>query len=352
MNAKYLATLALLCAANVPAQVEGEMPAMPDMSPAKQLSSYEGLLGTWKGKGVVVHAPGTDEIPWTSQTHYRKVMNGHFIEEVTIVEVTGLGTLQMKGFYGYDKENKRYVSCGFSNFGTANYSVVRWADKKTMVTTNSGAENGQTTVERWVTSFGDGKQSIIGYKAISGGPEFVHVKGSSTKVDTNVKGIAVDASMGVMPANPAMAKLKGMVGTFKIKGRMAMSPEQRVNVTGKETMALIFGGSILEAKLYGDPMPGGPAYEGYGVWAWNTAKNCYDMIFLDSMGQMHHGSCHWAGKKLIFLQSGVQMGLPYTQRGVLKFDENGVFKGVSQHRMQGTQPPFESFNGEYTKVAK
>ena len=83
--------------------------AMP--SPPKELQKFERLIGTWTGKGMAVMAPGAPEMPWTSKSMIRKVLNGFFLQEDTVIEAGPNMTLVFRTFYGFDTQNKKYMQC-------------------------------------------------------------------------------------------------------------------------------------------------------------------------------------------------------------------------------------------------
>ena len=79
---------------------------------AKQMSKCEALVGNWEGSGFVRAMPGMPEMPWTSTTTVKKILDGHFIIDQTKIEIEGMPVpLVMTSVTGWDSANCRRPRC-------------------------------------------------------------------------------------------------------------------------------------------------------------------------------------------------------------------------------------------------
>jgi hypothetical protein len=183
-----------------------------------------------------------------------------------------------------------------------------------------------------------------------------HVEGSMKRTKDAPQ--PVDAS-GVKPFLPPdaeagnpLAKLEKLLGTYAVKGELVMVPGQpAMPISGTETLASTFGGTIIEATIHGDPVPGMPGdpYECWGAWGWDAERGCYTSICLDSMGVCCVAEVRWVGKEMVATMAGTEMGSPTTVRSILKFGADGSLATVICHSLSATHEPYVSFQASYTK---
>ena len=100
-------TAVAMVASTVLAQEDG---AMGPPKPAKELEKFSRLIGYWKGEGTSKGGPDQPEGKWTSTSHVRKVLDGHFLREDLRIDGVGEGwpgPIQFISFMGYDGGARR-----------------------------------------------------------------------------------------------------------------------------------------------------------------------------------------------------------------------------------------------------
>jgi len=327
-----------------------EEPAAP--APPKELKKFDRMIGTWAGSGTATMAPGMEASPWTSMSRTRPVMNGFFLEEVTVIDVGPMlpAPLVFRSFFGFDTQTKRYLSCAAGNMGGVSTTRIHWADDDTMISVESGVEEGNVVVDRWVTNLGTDSYSFFGHRAVGAGEFFIHVSGEMKRTDEPFKAPALETVPGLAPASAEMQKLNRMAGSYRFKGSLQMMPDVPVmDISGTEELDALFGGGVLQASVKGDPMPLG-AYEGWSAIAWSPDKDCYTTVFVNNMGEIGEAEMRWVGDQLVSTGSMLRMGQPSVMRGTLDFDEQGVITKVEMHSLVGTAPPMRDFEATYKKL--
>lgn len=320
--------------------------------PAKELAKLERLIGNWVGSGTAVMAPGAPEMPWTATSTFKKAMGGHCLLEETLIDIgpEAPAPIVFKSYYGFDRENNRYVVCGISNMGPGAATELHLVDDDTLVTVESRLEEGKLVVDRWVTKLGKESYSFIGHRAIADGEFFVHVKGSMKRAKTAPRGIALNATASLRPVPAEMQKLSPLDGTYKFEGEMSMAPGQpAIKISGIETLEPVLGGNVLEMHVTGDPIPGMGKYESWAALVWNPQKGSYTNLYVNNMGQIGSNEGRWVGKDLVFTHSMLQKGQPTVGRVILRLDEKGGISSVSAHSIVAGGDPFIGFKGTYTK---
>lgn len=245
-----LCTAVALFASPVLAQEDMGFP-----KPAKELEKFSRLIGYWQGEGTSRSGPGTPMSKWTSSSHIRKVLDGHFLREDLRIDSDGWQTpLQFIQFYGYDQHKKRFIGIGISNMGSAELGEITFQDDNTMIQTSAKLKQGKRVVERWVTKFGDdGKISFVGHEAIGDGDWFVHAQGTSTRIDGEPKAKIVDASHAFMASPTAeMGKLKGLIGTYRFNGEILIMPGTPMRPISGESITEPFSYSAQAIPLAAD----------------------------------------------------------------------------------------------------
>jgi hypothetical protein len=76
-----------------------------------------------------------------------------------------------------------------------------------------------------------------------------------------------------------MAVLGKMSGEYRFQGRVIPAPgAPEMEITGSDTVRLIFGGTALESHFRIEVGPDEPDVEAFRYIAWSPADNCYNVI--------------------------------------------------------------------------
>ena len=224
-----------------------------------------------------------------------------------------------------------------------------------MVMGYAGVEMGQSYVDRWINEFGeDGTVGMIGTRAQADGPFYDMVKGTMKRTDKKAAAFkTANASFGgemIAAQTTAIGKLSGAIGDYKMKGWWIPAPgAEKMEFTAKESVRAIFGGSVIEMKMSGEPSPDVPAYEGLSWMAWDEHNQHYNVIYANSMGEVNIQQGHKDGNKLIMNIAAMYQGDPTSGRGVVELAEDGSFHVSTGHHMMGAHEPFKVFEGIYEK---
>jgi len=335
-----------------PVLAQEDMP-MGLPQPAKELEKFSRLIGYWQGEGTSTQGPNKPMGKWTSTSHIRKVLGGHFLREDVRIDGEGWpAPLQFIQFFGYDKKKQRYTSVAVSNMGTAERSEIIFQDDNTMVSAGVKFFQGKLVTERWVTKFGDdGKISFVGHEAIGDGDFFVHVKGTSTRIDGKPKAKIVDASATMSEPTTEMGKLKGLIGTLRFKGEMLMMPgTPMMPISGESITESLFGGTVLQTVINGDPTEG-VSYHGWHALVWNPRDKNYVSVGVNNMGENAFETGVWASNtELLFTAASPWYGgIPAVYSGVMKCAADGTLKSYTSHAIIGTHKPAKVFHIDYSK---
>ncbi|MHC4896913.1 MAG: DUF1579 family protein, partial [Planctomycetota bacterium] len=326
---------------------------MEPPKPAKELEKFSRLIGYWQGEGTSTSDPSKPMSKWTSFSHCRKVMDGHFLREDLRIESDAWTTpMQFINFYGYNQQKKRFIVAGISNMGTAELAEINFHDDNTMITASTKLYQGKRIVERWVTKLGDGEMSFVGHEAIGDSDFFVHVKGTAKKVDAKPKAKIIEAAFSFMGEPSAeMGKMKGLVGTMTFKGEMLMMPgTPMVPITGESTTEPLFAGTVLQTVINGDPIDG-QAYHGWHALAWDPVEKSYVSLGLNNMGEAMTERGVWVSKTELLFTAALPWygGIPSVYSGVMKCADDGTLKSYTAHAIIGTHKPVKSFHIDYSK---
>jgi hypothetical protein len=316
--------------------------------PAPELSHYDRLLGSWESSGTVNMGPeGAASAPWTAVSHSRKVMGGHFVRTDMRIDIQGEqpGTLGFITFYGWDPERKRHVAYEVSNMGMLAETEVNWLDADTMLTVSASNHMGQPTVERWITKLKKDSHELVGEKAVGDGSWHVHVQGKSTKSKDEKRVAVADLGPFMVAPDAAMADARKLAGTYEVKGAFTMNPaDPLMEFSGQETAKPIFGGTILEFTVSGEP----GNFEGWNALAYDPAQARYRMVGLSSMGFACVQDGWRVGKDWVFTAAGTFQGTPTVNRTTISLDETGHMAKASAQTMTGTSEPYTCFHATYT----
>lgn len=320
-------------------------------TPPAELAKFERLLGNWTGTGKATMEPGSEGGSWTATSSYKKAMGGFFIQEETVIDVgPGAPNLAFRSFFGYDRENGRYMSCTLNNMGAPSAAEIHWADDDTLVSIETSIEAGQFIIDRWVTKLGKDAYSFVGYRTIGSGQPFVHVEGRMTRTDKPVDARAISAAASFVPVGPQMQRLNRMAGKYRLEGTYQPGPELPVmEIAGLETFEPVFGGAALVATVLGDEAPGIGVYEAWMAMGWNESKGCYTSVHVNNMGEIACAEMRWVGETLVSTYESLMSGSPSVMRSVLEVDAKGLLTKGQAHLLVGAHAPLEAFQARYQR---
>ena len=330
--------------------------------PAPELKKLEPLLGHWTGKGKVRMGAGQPPMDWTSKSHARFVLDGHFVQEDVEIQLAMMpAPLKMRSYYGWDRENQRFMAIGLGTPGTIDIAQMHWTGPKTMVQISKKMEDGVPTLDRWVSEIGEDTVSFQGMRMAGSAEPFVHVEGVNTrsKEPTGIEAKAIEASTGGMNAfaHPQVAahigKLKGMVGKYQFAGSMVMGPGMpKMKISGKENVSMGFENTTVIMHTIGDPTPemAGHVYEAFAFIAWDETRNCYRSGSVNNLGEIHSSEWRLREGSLLGAMNGKVMGQYSQSRMQLEFDESGALKSTKAHALTEKLDPMVVFSGTYTKA--
>ena len=327
-----------------------EAPPAPSMvTPAPELGRFEPLLGRWRsqGSGRAETSRGTLEFDWTGEHEFRSALGGHVVQELTRLEVEGLGTLLFKNLWGYDRSREQHVVSGITNMGDAFCATVEWPADDTFFYAVTERDEGNLSGERWVTRIGADRIEQEVWKWVGAGKEVKHVWGTLERARDDSEPVLFDTSLSAGWTAPEMAKLAGMAGRYTFEGDITPMPGMTMQARGREAIESIFGGAVLEIRVEGEPLPGMPAYEAWGAYAWNAVRGDYDLLFVDNFGTAQHRRAQWVGQQLVATSNGQKLGQPSAYRSVVSFGEGGTLREVVEHELIGTAEPLQSFRVKY-----
>jgi hypothetical protein len=320
--------------------------------PAPELQKLAPFVGSWQGSGTAVTDPSGSPSKWTAQSSYRFVLDGHFVQENTTVTFEDMPQpMTFLAWLGWDRENARYVNIGATSTGEAGLHEFEFLADGTMLQIVRQTRDGQTFAERSRTRVAGAELQFAVELLMAEGPSKTVVSGTMAKVD-KLTPLAVEASAtAAAPAEP-MQKLARMAGTYAIEGQMVMMPgAPATKITGTDTIATLFGGTLLHVHTDGkaEGMPG--VYAADAIFAWDARRQRFVNLFVSNMGEVGSMESFFSddGKALISTSAALSMGQPASQRWVLELDAGGrPLRGVG-HSLAGTHPPFECFAAKYTR---
>ncbi|MEM7202193.1 MAG: DUF1579 family protein [Planctomycetota bacterium] len=322
-------------------------------APAQQVDHFDPLVGSWRGTGSAVMEPGAPPMNWTAATRAAKTLGDHWVREDTSIEFGGsMPPLLFRSFYGWDAERQQHVAYMIANDGTGDVVDVRVAERAFHYS-NRRLEDGREMFDHWTVRWAEDGNSyeMIGRRSIEGGDMFLHVQGNYTRAD-DAKPKATDAAFSPMgqPDTQHMDKFANAVGTYRMEGKVRMTPSMpTMPVLATEDVSLVWGGTMLEMKVEGDPSPMG-VYEGWGALFWDAGKGCYTNLWLSNMGECAESRAWWLDDTtLAFFEARQAMGQPMAARTLMMMDEHGAFDEMETHSLTGEADPMVSFDAQYTK---
>lgn len=320
-------------------------------TPAPELKKLAPLVGNWAGSGTMSEPSGA-VTKWTAVGTYGWCLDGHFLQEDMQISFAGMeAPLVMRGYVGWDRENKRYVSATVNNGGEARMQELHLLPDGTQLQMAVHDQQGVPYAQRSLLKLdGDTLTHTIDM-LMANGASMTIVDGKFTRGDKAFGG-AFDGPvwMGTKP-HESITRLVRSAGAYDVQGQMVMMPGQpAARISGTDTFQPVFGGLVLHGRTEGEAegMPG--KYLGDVFWAHDARRDCLVGIYVSNMGEVMAMESRWSPDgKLVTTSSALFMGQPAVQRMVMEFDATGAAKAAHNHSIVGTEPPFESFRATYTR---
>ena len=352
--ALFLAITVLAPSSLVAQPTDATLKAVPNLRP--ELQPFASLLGNWKGEGSAT-VPNVGEMAWTSHSTVKPVLDGKFIQAEMVIQFD-LGTLLYRSYYAWDASQEKIVTYSIGNTGEFEVSDhVRWAPDGKLLIYTTKIEEGVPMVTRNVTTINENEQSFLWQVASGAGDFETTVSGSSKKVAEEFKITESQWSapfMPGMPMAPEMEKLSGMIGDYKVRGKVSMNPAMPpMEVTADETVRSIFGGAAIMIHVKGDPTPaaGNFRHEAIAIMTWDPARKCFKEFWISNGGDTAVQELRFVDeRKLVTVHASMQMGTPQAVRGVIHLDESGGLKRSVMNRLYGAQASDTYFEGTYEKM--
>ena len=328
-------------------------PAQEQTAPAPQLDRFKPLAGTWEVSGTMKESAGDPEIPWTARETQRWVLGGHFMRQDTVIDFgDAMPKLVFINFMGWDREHQRYVSCGAANTGEVSFQEVFFPSDDTMVMVNSGTAAGELVVQRNVVEFTDDSYTFAIESAIGSSPFFTAIEGSAKKTAAVGETLAAEASASMAPPVEEMSLFAKMAGEYDFTGTVVPAPgEPSMEITGHESMALIFGGTVASQTITGSAGPDVPPYEAVGFGGWNPVDMCFDMVAIDNMGSVGKMQMRVVDNKTVVgTMASMMIGQPAVGRTTLILDAQGHIVESFTDAIFSNNEPTRTFSGKYTRT--
>ncbi|MCZ6506575.1 MAG: DUF1579 family protein [Acidobacteria bacterium] len=323
------------------------------LKPATQLQKYASLVGTWEGSGTVIDAPSAPANEWTAKSTYQWVLGGHFLRQDMSVDFDEQGTLLFRNFYGWDRETQSYMLFETSNMGTAEAIELHWPAEDTMVHTSTGVEGGQLSVKRWISKIRGNTLTFSCQQALGESDFFLHARGEMKQTSKTVSMVKlVDAAFmpEIIIAAEKIKPLSGMIGSYKMKGWMIEPGQPKTDISGIQIVKLLFGGTLIELEMKGDPMPNMPARESWGCIAWDDHKQSYTSFRLSNDGEIVIDECRIVtDNKLIMTTARLHQGQPIAGHSVMELGANGQITKLYAEGILAAGEPQRIFEAVYTK---
>lgn len=343
-------TLLLSLVILTPALVAQEMGAPP---PAKELAKLQPLVGEWEGSGKVQAEPGADMTPWTAKSTYEWGFGKHWLMEHTKISMDGMPALEFHSATGWDREGKRFIAIMGSNMGSVHQQEIDFVGDDKMLSVSSMIEGGKRIVETGVTLIGKDGFTFKAHRSVDGGEPQLFLEGSFKRTQ-GLKLTPTDASFPMPTKIPELQRLSGMQGNYKVTGKMIPAPGMgTVPISGKQSVMLVSGGTLMIFKVDGDPLPGTEfRYQSMGALTWDKKRNCYRFGFVSNMGEggVIDGFYDEKTRRIVFTRAGTMMGKPYVVREVMQLDDSGSIKSSATDAMHGSAKPSRDFEAKFEKI--
>ncbi len=273
--------------------------------------------------------------------------------EHTKILMEGMPPLEFHGATGWDREAKRFIGIWGSNMGEVKKQDVDFVGENKMITVTSSTEDGNRVVETSITEISKDGFSFKVHRVTNGGKPELFLEGSFKRAK-KFQLTPVEASFPMSRKVPELDRFKGMQGNYKVTGKMIPMPGMAaMPISGKESVMLVSGGTLMIFKIKGDPLPGSEiGYESMGALAWDKKRNCYTFGFVSNMGESGVIDGFYDEKKncIVFIHSGTMMGKPYVLRDVMQLDDSGAIQSSTTDAMHGSAKPSRDFEAKFEKI--
>ncbi|MCP3917391.1 MAG: DUF1579 domain-containing protein [bacterium] len=329
--------------------------------PAKELEQFAPMLGHWEGSGDYLRSPGDEKpIAWTMRSHSERILDGHgVLESVTIHFGSSPTPFEAYNLYSWDPTRKQFVEFSVGANGATSFNEAYWVGPGALLSTRAAIVDGEPKIERALMRFDGDEMSVEMAHGVRDQPFFTYLTGALKRAepdeqeegesDAERKPVEAASTRDVLKGE--MAKLSGLVGKWKLAGKMYMAPEtDGLPITAVETVQPALGGAVLHAEIVGDPMPDGFVFESHVYIIWNQVTNRYDQFQIDNRGSagLEHGD--WVGKDLVVSSASRQQGVPAMFRAVLELDKNGGMKQTKLTAMMGSSAPMLMFEATFERM--
>ena len=326
--------------------------AQESPQPAPELQKYAPLIGSWHGTGTAQMGPG-EPSKWESRSTYSWALGGFFVQEDTVVTFADMAKpLIMRGYFGWDAENGRYVAAGADNDGHVGMHEVQFLGDGSMVRLVETFHEGQTFLERYTVKVdGDAMAFSIDMMAAAG-PASAAVVGTMKRADKPVAVAANASSFTAAPAAP-VAALARTAGTFAVEATMRMMPDAPpMQVSGTDVVTPLFGGTIVHVHTTGKAEGIPEEYVGELYYGYDEKRGCLHAVHVSNMGEIGEMSGGFTedGRQLVLTAAQRFLGQPAVQRVVMHLDASGAPTKAVGHCLLGTAAPYESWDATYKKT--
>lgn len=315
--------------------------------PADGMKKFAPMIGDWEGSGTMRMAPEDSATQWTAVSSVKSILDGHFIQEDLRIDMGTEAPYVMVTIYGWDRELDQPTANTVSNAGAGGAGEVHWLDSKTLVYVGHGLSQGTPQAARWIATYGKDSYTFQMDEASGSGPFFTHAQGKFQRSSKTFSARTQEASVALMPPDPKMKSLDPLLGDYRFEGTVLMAPGMpEMDVTGKETIASILGGTSVLAHVVGDEA-GGFVYEAFGFIYWNSVEQCFESFGANNMGELHASRGRWQGNdRLVFTDAHIQDGVPVSQRMTMEL-KDGKLARVVADRFHGAEKAAKYFDAKY-----
>ena len=324
-----------------------------------QLARFSALLGDWEGSGTV-QMPGMPVAQeWTSVLSTKPVMGNQFIQSEMRIDMKGSNPVSMiyRAYYGWDPKREKLVSFSVGNSGEIEVAEeVVWLDDHTLVVEGVHTEAGVPSLQRSINRYTADTYTFTWEIAHGATPMTVRATGSYTRADTEFSisaGQWANAMVPGAPAPPQMKKVAGMVGDYTMTGEATMVPGMpAMEISGRETIESLFGGSVLKMEVIGDPIPGAGEfrYHAIGFIGYVARDKVFRQFYISNMGEIGTEDLYFVDDHtMVHTSTAIENGKPVVTRSTVYLDEKGGLVRSTSDQLRGASSLERVFTGEFVK---
>ena len=318
--------------------------APQEPTPPAELSRFQPLVGSFEGSGTAAMSIEGEPMQWTAKATGRRILGGHFIQLDETVQ-TPMGNLEFRSLYTWDRERNQPVVRSIGTLGMTGIGTHSTFEGGSLVSSQAGFAEGRLFAARNTLTMTAEGYSFVERELGEGGKAFDHVVGRMKRVDRTPEPNSAQASHSVAQPDEAMARLAPLVGDWKLTGSIDMMG-MKMEIQADETIEWMFGGKALAGHIHGQP----GNYEADWYVQYDPTTGLYHHLHASNMGEFSISEGQFAGGKLVFIESHMQMGTPATTRSVLEFGDQGLTRAWA-HTMVGAADPVLSFQATYQRAS-